>query len=80
MRIDELAWDEDNEEHIAHHGVTIEEVEAAIFDQASTTLRTTGPSGQLRYAFLGQSDAGRYLFIVLERYMHTSFGRSPHET
>ncbi|MGH2708261.1 MAG: BrnT family toxin [Actinomycetota bacterium] len=66
MRIDELFWDEDNEEHIAAHGVTIEEVEAAIFDRASIALRTTGPSGQPRQVFLGQSDAGRYLFIVLE--------------
>jgi uncharacterized DUF497 family protein len=66
MRIDGLVWDEVNEAHIARHGVTIEEVEAAVFDRSSLPLRTTGPKDQLRYIFLGQSDAGRYLFVVLE--------------
>jgi uncharacterized DUF497 family protein len=27
MRIDELVWDEENERHIARHGVSPEEVE-----------------------------------------------------
>ena len=42
LRIDELVWDDWNEEHIARHGVRPEEVKEAVFDQASIFFRTTG--------------------------------------
>ncbi len=65
MRIDELVWDDWNEEHIARHGVRPEEVKEAVFDQASIFFRTTGGEAE-RYLVLGISVAGRYLFVVLE--------------
>lgn len=35
MRIDELVWDDWNEDHISRHGVRPEEVEEAVFDRAA---------------------------------------------
>lgn len=65
MRIDELEWDDWNEEHIAKHGVDPTEIEEVVFDRASTFLRTKSAQHR-RYVVLGLTDAGRYLFVVLE--------------
>lgn len=65
MRIDELVWDDWNEEHVARHGIRPEEVEEAVFDPASLFLRTRR-ADYLRYLVLGLTDTGRYLFTVLE--------------
>ncbi|HEV8683313.1 MAG TPA: BrnT family toxin [Actinomycetota bacterium] len=65
LRLDELLWDEDNEEHIARHGVRPEEVEEVVFDRASLFLRTRREEVQ-RYLVLGLTEAGRALFVVLE--------------
>jgi uncharacterized DUF497 family protein len=65
LRIDELVWDEWNEDHIAGHGVRPEEVEEAVFDQASLFLRTRR-KGVIRYLVLGLTESGRHLFTVLE--------------
>jgi uncharacterized DUF497 family protein len=65
VTIDELIWDEWNEEHVSRHGIRPEEVEAAVSDSASLFFRTRR-EGYLRYVVLGLSDAGRYLFVVLE--------------
>lgn len=64
LRLDELVWDEWNEEHIARHGVDPEEVEQAVFDPSAMFLRTRGEDP--RYLVLGLTDAGRYLFVVVE--------------
>lgn len=65
MKIEELVWDEWNEDHIARHGISQREVEEAVFDKASVFFRTRSAEAR-RYAALGLSEAGRYLFIVLE--------------
>jgi uncharacterized DUF497 family protein len=65
VRIDELIWDEWNEEHIARHSVRPEEVEEAVFDPSAIFFRTRR-AGYLRYLVLGLSEAGRYLFVILE--------------
>ncbi|MGH2711536.1 MAG: BrnT family toxin [Actinomycetota bacterium] len=65
MRIDELVWDEWNEDHIGRRGIRQEEVEEAVFDRASLFLRTHR-EGVLRYLVTGLTEAGRYLFLVLE--------------
>lgn len=65
MRIDELLWDDWNEDHIAKHGVDPAEVEDAVFDPSSMVLRTRGTE-QRRYIILGLTEAGRYLLVVLE--------------
>lgn len=65
MRIDELIWDEWNEEHIARHSVEPDEVEQAIFDPSSLFFATSR-EGERRSLVLGLTEAGRYLFVVLE--------------
>ena len=63
MRIDDLIWTDENIEHIAYHRVEPEEVESVIWDSPWIERR----KGQHRYYVYGQSDGGRYLFVVLDR-------------
>ena len=63
MLIADLIWDEVNVEHIARHRVEPHEVEQAIWDDPHVRR---GP-GKSRYRLYGQTDGGRYLFIVLDR-------------
>lgn len=65
LRVDELLWDDWNEAHILGHGVDPREVEEAVFDPSALFLRTRGGK-QPRYIVLGLTEAGRYLFVVLE--------------
>lgn len=62
MRIDELVWTEENEEHIAEHHVTPQEVEELFFEEGPYFRR--GP-GENLYHVYGRSGAGRYLFVVV---------------
>lgn len=55
-------WNERNIEHIDRHGVTPQEVEEACYNQPIS--RKTRNNLCLIY---GQTDAGRYLFIVARR-------------
>jgi hypothetical protein len=54
-------WDSRNEGHIAEHGVEPEEAEEVFFD---APFHRRGRNGYY-YAY-GQTDAGRYLFIVYD--------------
>jgi uncharacterized DUF497 family protein len=65
LRIDELVWDEWNEDHIGRHRVEPEEVEEVVSDVSSAFLRTRSEQAK-RYLVLGLTEAGRYLFVVLE--------------
>lgn len=65
LKVDELVWDDWNEDHIGRRGILPEEVEEAVFDRASSFVRTRR-QGVMRYLVTGLSDAGRYLFVVLE--------------
>ena len=65
LKLDELLWDEWNEDHVLRHGIEPREVEEAVFDASSLVHRTRGRD-QPRYVILGLTDAGRYLFVVLE--------------
>jgi len=60
--IQELQWDEENEAHIARHGVAIEEVEDLCFGP-HWALRAKGGR---RRALYGQTAGGRYLLAILE--------------
>ncbi len=60
--IRELHWDEANEEHIARHHVTADEVEEVCFGK-HWMLRA---SGRKRKAVFGQTAGGRYLLVILE--------------
>ena len=58
-----LIWDDRNEDHIAQHSITREEVEEVCFGDPWITRA----KGRDRRAVYGQSDAGRYLVIVVAR-------------
>lgn len=62
VHITELVWDEGNISHIAKHRVTVREVEEVCFSLRSFVFRR----GQ-RYVVLGQTKAGRYLFVAVDR-------------
>jgi hypothetical protein len=57
----ELIWDATNEEHIAGHLVVPEEVEETC-SRPNWLLRARGG----RIAIYGQSEAGRYLVVILQ--------------
>lgn len=65
IRVTGFEWDEYNEEHIAEHSVTPDEVEACFFNPYIWKRKKRS---RKRYYLYGQTDGGRYLFIVFELY------------
>jgi uncharacterized protein len=61
LYIRDLIWDDWNEEHIARHGITLEEVEEVCFGDPLVLAA----QGRDKRAFYGQTDAGRYLLVIL---------------
>lgn len=61
VRVLELRWDWWNLEHIAHHGVAPWEVEEVVTGGPYDVRRSH--SG--RFAVVGQTDAGRYLSVIV---------------
>ncbi len=66
LRITELAWHEDHVQHIAHHHIDPLEVEEVCFSN-SCRIETGRGNGGIYYV-TGQTENGRYLFIVI-RYL-----------
>jgi len=62
MRITKLDWDDYRVDHIAAHGVGLEEV----WDVCEDSLHLAHRQGQNRYRLYGQTAGGRYLFVILE--------------
>ncbi len=60
MYITGFEWNEWDIEHITKHNVTPQEVEEACYNQPISRRTKDG-----LYIVYGQSDAGRYLFIVV---------------
>ena len=60
MRIDDLVVDPGQDAHIARHHVTVAEVDEVVFGRPFWT-RTRGG----RFRVLGQTDAGRYLTVIV---------------
>ena len=60
--IRDFIWDDANEEHLARHGVTPEEVEEIFAGRISVRRSRQG-----RYLVLGRSGTGRYLAGVIEK-------------
>ena len=60
MRIISFEWDGWNIEHIDKHSVTPQEVEEACYNQPVVRRSEGG-----LYLVYGQTDSGRYLFIVV---------------
>jgi uncharacterized DUF497 family protein len=65
IRITGFEWDEYNEEHIAKHHVTPDEVEACFFNPYILKRKKRNKK---RYYLYGQTDGRRTLFIVFELY------------
>ena len=66
MRIREIAWSESDVAHIARHGVTPEEVEEVLSANPVWRRGRIHPATRRESLIaLGQTDAGRHLFIVL---------------
>ncbi|MFF4210883.1 hypothetical protein ACFYZE_16290 [Streptomyces sp. NPDC001796] len=61
MRVDELIWDDWNEQHIAGHSVTADEVEEACQTKPLQARRVRDD----KYAVLGITHSGRYLIVIL---------------
>jgi uncharacterized DUF497 family protein len=64
MKIRELIWPAEREEHIARHGVEPFEVEEVCFGRP-LILRAKSSGENPAYYALGQTAAGRYLFCVV---------------
>ena len=62
MEVYQLVWDARNVDHIAEHQVNPSESEEVIYEDAPHYRR--GP-GDAIYHVYGQTEAGRYLFVVL---------------
>lgn len=60
-----LDWSEETVAHIARHHVTPDEVESLCFSEEAIIERGRGED---IYYVTGQTDAGRYLFVVV-RYL-----------
>ena len=61
-RYHHLFWTDGNIEHIAEHNISPDEVEQAIY--SSSCRKRKGRGQEIDYVF-GQTDTGRYLFVVL---------------
>ena len=61
----QLLWDEDNLEHIALHGVDDLEFEDVLFDPNRFRSQAYNQGNERRVAYLGKTEAGRILFVVL---------------
>lgn len=68
-RYHHLVWDERNIYHIDRHGVTPDEIEQIVYSSDSRIRR--GREQKLYYV-LGQTEAGRYLFVVLREFREST--------
>ena len=60
-----FVWDEDNEEHLALHGIGYEEAEELFFNPYVITPNKK-KHGAKRYRIDGRTNAGRRLRIIFE--------------
>lgn len=63
----DLEWDDENVEHVARHSVTPDEVQEALRDVRRIGAPTYHAAGELRWALIGATEAGRVLFVVYTR-------------
>lgn len=61
-------WDDDNEDHIAKQGVDRYEAEEAAEDPVVSIKRVGSDKyGNSRYIYVGKTEDGRILFMVVDR-------------
>ncbi|HID11379.1 MAG TPA: BrnT family toxin [Candidatus Latescibacteria bacterium] len=66
-RVTRLVWDEDVIEKLERkHGLTTREVEEACFNPSRLVLKGPKRWKKRRYLVYSQTDAGRYILVVLE--------------
>jgi uncharacterized protein len=58
-------WDDANIAHIAEHDVTPEEVEQVLLDDPLELEFDAGPGGEERWVYLGETDEGRILQVII---------------
>ena len=63
----EFEWDDANADHIAAHGVYPDEVEGAYDDPGRTALPVYSTPAERRRGFLGATESGRLLAVVITR-------------
>jgi uncharacterized DUF497 family protein len=63
MPVGKLIWDDENEEHIARHQVTRDEVEEAFYSRSAQMYRSRDQS----YRLISQTYGGRYLTVIVAR-------------
>jgi uncharacterized DUF497 family protein len=66
VRITNISWYENSILHIARHGVSPEEVEEVCFSRSAKIEKGRG----IFHYITGQTDSGRYLFIVVKFLKH----------
>ncbi len=60
-------WDEENEEHIAAHGLAPEDAEDAVLDPRRIGVPAYSVAGEQRRGLIGATGAGRIIFVVVTR-------------
>jgi uncharacterized protein len=61
----EWDWDAENERHLARHGVTPQEAEQAVLDEAALVRPSRpGPNGEPRWRLLGMALSSRVLKLI----------------
>jgi uncharacterized protein len=58
-------WDDANADHIADHGVTVEEAEEAVLDRHRIFGQANLSATEPRWAIIGATEDGRVLFVVI---------------
>jgi uncharacterized DUF497 family protein len=69
VRISEIVWDDYRIDHIAEHGVVPEEV----WEVCEDPRHLARHQGRDRYRLYGQTEEGRYVFVVLQYMSGTVF-------
>jgi len=63
MRIRSVLWDDDNEAHIAEHGLTIDDVESVLLNPKSKTDISKSSGRSLRF---GHTPSGIYIAVAFD--------------
>lgn len=60
----DFEWDEDNEEHIARHGVVPDEAEEVLLDPRRVPAPAYSVYGERRRGVIGATEDGRVLAVI----------------
>ena len=63
MRISSVLWDDDNEAHIAEHGLTIDDVESVLLNPKAKTGVSKSSDRSLRF---GYTASGMYIAVAFD--------------